>query len=859
MSARIFSQEGTKLRRGTLVGTMGALGLIGVTIGLLTNASPQAPAAPATPIQHLVVVYGENISFDHYFGTYPNATNVAGEPSFTAQSGTPTPNNYVSNPTLLTDNPNFTNSANGSNAINPFRLDRTQAASGDQNHSYTPEQQAADGGAMDLFPKDVGNGTTGGSGAFGTKGLTMGYYDGNTVTAWWNYAQNFSMSDNSFGDQYGPSTPGALNVVSGQTNGMNIVHQTSTTFYVNDTQGGLTEINDADPAYDTCSIAANGNEVYLTGKNIGDLLNAANITWGSFMGGFNLNLTNANGTTGCARSTFSTVVGAATADYVQHHAWFQYYATTVNPDHARPSSVATIGHSFLSNGVTPEPANHEYDLQDFYAAVSAGNFPAVSFIKMPVYQDGHAGYSDPLDEQAGVVALVNFLQQQPAWSNTAVIIAYDDSDGWYDHVFATTTSSSYDATADQLNGASVCGTGTQQNGVGGNPVNGRCGPGPRLPFVVISPWAKPNYVSHVQISQVSVTKFIEDNWLSGTRLGGGSFDANAGSIMDFFNFGGSGTVPRRFLNPTTGNRSPALSHDFIDGGFSDILWRDNSGNMALWEMNGGTITNPSSSGVGGVATTWSIVGQRDFNGDGNADILWHDTSGNLAIWEMNGTTLLNPSATGLGAVPTAWSVVGTGDFNGDGSADILWRNTTTGDMAIWEMNGTTILNPSATGVGTVATNWNVVGVGDFNGDGKADILWQNTSNGNLAIYLMNGTTVTSSATFANPGAYSVVGIGDFNGDGKSDILLRDGSGDIAIWEMNGTTITNVNSAGVGNLSSVWSVAETGDFNGDGMSDILWRDTSGDIAIWFMNGTTLSSSAGLGTISTTFTIQGTNAD
>jgi hypothetical protein len=276
-------------------------------------------------------------------------------------------------------------------------------------------------------------------------------------------------------------------------------------------------------------------------------------------------------------------------------------------------------------------------------------------------------------------------------------------------------------------------------------------------------------------------------------------------------------------------------------------------------MNGGTVLNPSSAGVGSVATTWSIVGQRDFNGDGNADILWHDTSGNLAIWEMNGTTLLNPSATGLGAVPTAWSVAGTGDFNGDGYADILWRNTSTGDMAIWEMNGTTIINPSATGLGNVATNWNVVGVGDFNGDGMADILWQNTSNGNLAIYLMNGTTVTSSATFANPGAYSVVGIGDFNGDGKSDILLRDGSGDIAIWEMNGTTILNPTTTGVGNLSSVWSVAETGDFNGDGYSDILWRDTSGDIAIWFMNGTTLSSGTGLGTISTSFTIQGTNAD
>jgi phospholipase C len=502
----------------------------------------------ATPIKHLVVIYGENVSFDHYFATYPHASNPAGEPAFHEQPGTPTVNGLSGS--LLTKNPNYTNTANGAGAANPFRLDRTQAATADQNHAYTPEQQAYDNGAADLFPKYTGNGTPGGAAAFGTTGQVMGYYDGNTVTALWNYAQRFAMSDNAYTATYGPSTPGALEVVSGQTNGMQPVLHTKQpsvagSYYVNDGQGGYTMINDVDPAYDTCSSTT--DTAMMTGKNIGDLLNASNISWGGFMGGFNLATTNSNGTTGCKRSTMSTVVGAATADYIPHHNWFQYYASTSNPKHVRPSSIAAIGHA--------DAANHQYDTDDFFNAVKAGNFPAVSFLKAPAYQDGHAGYSDPLDEQAFVTKVVNFLQQQKEWGDTAVIVAWDDSDGWYDHAYTLPTSASYDSVADQLTAPGTCGTGSAHDGLLGKPVNGRCGPGTRIPFVVISPWTKENYVDHTLIDQASVVRFIEDNWLNGKRIGGGSFDANAGSIMGMFDFNrrGDGHDDRRvFLDPTTG-------------------------------------------------------------------------------------------------------------------------------------------------------------------------------------------------------------------------------------------------------------------------------------------------------------------
>ncbi len=506
--------------------------------GVLLNPAMIGAAPPnqsfggtATPIKHLVIIFQENISFDHYFGTYPNAQNLKGENPFYAAPNTPGVNGY--SPALLSHNPNL-NPANGNGATNPFRLSPAQAATSDQDHNYTPEQEAYDGGLMDLFPEFTGTaGPPPGAPPINlTKGLTMGYYDGNTVTALWNYAQNFAMSDNSFDTNFGPSTPGAINVISGQTNGV-VENVNGTGAVIADGNGGLSDIGDADPTGDVCSTTT-GETFGMSSQNIGDLLNSKGISWGFFEGGFNLSLTNANGSTGCARSTTSTITNSKKADYIPHHQPFQYYASTANPLHLRPASIAEIGH----NG----PANHQYDTADFFTALSKGNLPSVSYLKAPGFQDGHAGYSDPIDEQNFVVTVINALEKSPEWQSTAVIIAYDDSDGWYDHVTSPLINQSA-TTADQntagspMCGSSASATTTALAGVatGTTHAQGRCGYGPRQPFLVISPYAKRNFVDHTITDQSSVVKFIEDNWLGGERIAG-SFDAIAGSITSMFDF-----------------------------------------------------------------------------------------------------------------------------------------------------------------------------------------------------------------------------------------------------------------------------------------------------------------------------------
>ena len=587
----------------------GAMALVAFgAAGAGTAAAASAGHAPvhrghqqgtATPIKHLVVIFDENVSFDHYFGTYPVAANLPGEPKFHASPGTPTVNGLYDNITpagpagpLLTSNPN---------GSNPLRIPPSDPMTCDQDHGYTDEQSAADHGAEDTYPASVGHSLTltqclsgfnfNGSpetvpSGGGSTQAVLDYYDGNTVTALWNYAQHFAMDDNMYGTNFGPSTSGAFNVTAGQTYGVicgpssatinaqpctappglnaadplssNITTSASGPTAVADqpAAGPGTTYSDADPIYDICTYApaANGGDgrapastITMGGNNIGEELTTAGITWGWFQGGFDNGFVPGQGTppttAQICSQTHKNVGGNTVVDYNPHHEPFEYYASTANPMHLPPTSIHMIGRNDL--------ANHQYDTADFWAAADNGNMPQVSYLKAPDYQDGHAGYSDPTDEQNWLVSTINHLESLRTWKSTAVVITYDDSDGWYDHVLAPVITQSQTA-LDTLTGAGQCGASAAQvpHNSSGQPEQGRCGLGPRLPFLVVSPWSRANYVSSTLLDQSSVVKFIEDNWHV-PAMGNGTADAAAGSMSLLFDFSGKPQRPV-FLNPKNG-------------------------------------------------------------------------------------------------------------------------------------------------------------------------------------------------------------------------------------------------------------------------------------------------------------------
>ena len=514
-----------------LVSLTALTGAVGLAAGCAA-APATAPQPTRTPIKHVVVIFPENISFDHYFGTYPHAANTDGTP-FTPAPGTPAVNGLT--PDLLHHNPN---------AYQPQRLSPEHALTCDQDHKYAAEQRAVNGGRMDKFVENTERDRcTGQPVLFGEPGIVMDYFDGNTVTAMWNYAQHYAMSDNSFDSVYGPSTPGAINLVSGQTHGAQAV-DAKTHQPVSDPDNVASEnadhigtlIDDPDPLYDECSNndgTSDDNLAAMHGRNIGDLLNAKNISWGWFQAGFRPT-GRADDHVVCG-AKHNNIGGQAQRDYSPHHEPFQYYESTANPKHLPPSSVRMVGRS--------DQANHQYDVSDFNDALAAGNLPEVSYLKPPKSQDGHAGNSDPLDEQRFVVDEINRIQQSKDWASTMVVVAYDDSDGWYDHVVPPKINGSHDPAQDC---ADACGDKPAAAGY-----QDRCGYGPRLPLLVISPYSKPNHVDHARTDQGSVLRFIEDNWNLG-RIGDASWDDRSASLEGMLDFSAPPHPQPLLLDPATG-------------------------------------------------------------------------------------------------------------------------------------------------------------------------------------------------------------------------------------------------------------------------------------------------------------------
>ena len=396
-----------------------------------------------TPVKHLIVLFQENVTFDRYFATYPNATNPKGEPIFTAKPNTPKVNGLTKD--LIENNPN---------SINPYLLKRNEYIY-TANHSYNALIGAVNNGKLNKFVEKTSNPDK--------PGENMAYYDGNTVTAIWNYAQQYSMSDNAFTLNYTPTTPGHLNLISGNTG--NIISSKPTDRVLN---GYM--IDNLNSTLDDCSydedniINTVDNPTKISGyvvdqKNIGDTLNTAKVKWGWFSGGFKPTGVNKYGKVICGKKSTSRY-GITTPDYDVTTQPFQYYLSTSNPHHLPPTNIAAVG--------SQDQANHLYDIADFYNTInSSEDVPSVIFIKAASYQQAHPGYSDPLDEQEYLVGTINAIMKSKIWKDSALVITYDDTDGSYDHVMPP--KSEFDD------------------------VKGRKGYGQRIPFIVISPYAKENF------------------------------------------------------------------------------------------------------------------------------------------------------------------------------------------------------------------------------------------------------------------------------------------------------------------------------------------------------------------------------
>jgi phospholipase C len=955
-------------------------------------------------VKYVFVIFNENHSFDNEYGTFPGVNGIysdginprspANTPGFTQTYQDVNGNAVTVQPFLLGPNQNSTfrdsvdhshtglatkiNVVNGVAQMNQFSLD--------EYDKYAKAGNIASQKEGTEFARVV-----------------MSHIDCNTIPFFWQYASRFVIFDNIFATEDTPSAPNAIAMLAGQSGETQWVKHPSTdgiptdtgivapysgtvasytganvptsTFY-NGTgpTAGPPLISDQQPWWGSVFDSSGSNirqpnapkefwapsniasnltfatvPLTLMGSNITtttnqdlnaafDLpdiqqdipfiqsLNQAPVGWRWYQNGYDAEPTDSN-------------FALPHTNYVSHHNGAQYFGYLANNPTER-SNYRGENDFFtdMANNALPPGGGVFYIRGGYYnlkypqdtppiqnptyppSGLTASDIATINLTKSG--DDDHPSYSDSNLSEAMAARVINAIASNPEiWAHSAIIITYDESDGFWDHVPPRILSYGPDSL----------------------PLSR----GVRIPLLLISPFARAGAVSHAEGDHNSIIQTInaifgrpalstlpdeaqalaQGNSAYFNAFGPPGFQQNylgprdtnspiTDSLLSGFDplkllgqvpplpasyamipsnvvetlphYGGNGCQAigitpvdqaQGIVNyiPPGFNPLPAtlpayshlrlVSHDFNGDSFSDIAWRNTNGDLSIWLMatQSGNAQIVSSFDFGIVPDSWQLLGQRDFNGDGNADLLWQNTNGDTSIWLMNGTQV--SQVVDLGIVGNGWTIVGTGDFNGDGYADILWRNTN-GDTSIWLMTGTAtqVKVLSTTDLGSVPTSWSVAQTGDFNRDGKTDILWHNTNNGDTSIWLMtaNGTQiqVLSVTDFGKvPTSWMIAGTGDFNADGYADILWHNANGDTSIWLMtaNGTQVQVASTNDLGFIPTSWNVALTSDLNGDGKTDILWRNSNGDASFWFMNGAQVLSVSDIGIVPASWIVQASGAD
>ncbi|RXT36738.1 FG-GAP-like repeat-containing protein [Bradyrhizobium betae] len=327
-------------------------------------------------------------------------------------------------------------------------------------------------------------------------------------------------------------------------------------------------------------------------------------------------------------------------------------------------------------------------------------------------------------------------------------------------------------------------------------------------------------------------------FLNDTTHGVAVWDMNGTQVLDNTQVGTS----------STGSHYAAKG-DFNGDGKSDLLFlNDSTHELSAMLMNGSQSTAPAVIGTINAAGGWQFTDVGDFNGDGKTDLLFvNPTTNGIAEWQLNGTQVVTSPQ--VGVAPSGFHFASTGDFNGDGKTDLLLINDATHDVQMWQMNGTQV--SSATTIGTInaAGGWHFAATGDFNGDGKTDLFFLNDTTHGAAVWLMNGSQITASPQIGVINAASgwqFTDIGDFNGDGKSDLLfVNSATRGVAVWQLNGTQVTDNPQVGIAASGNVYAGLQ--DINGDHKSDILFENaTTNALTVWEMNGTQVAVNQQIGT-------------